>query len=159
MERTKIDEKRESNELNLKEMAAHCFDTLLARLSGKGKPPKYPDHIHDPFHPVFVTWTIGEEDELRGCIGTFTEHRASAILGKYALYSALRDDRFDPIELSEVPELSVGVSLLVNFTKIEDPLAWEVGKHGISIEFTSANSKRTYSSTFLPEVAAEESWD
>ena len=145
--------------MNLKEMAAHCFDTLLAKLRGKSEHPKYPDHIYDPLYPVFVTWTIGEEDELRGCIGTFSEQRASVILGKYALESALRDDRFDPIEPCEVPELSVAVSLLVNFTEIEDPLAWQVGKHGISIEFTALNSKRSYSSTFLPEVAAEESWD
>jgi hypothetical protein len=59
MEVVKIDKKGPETELNLKEMAAHCFDTLLAKLSGKGGPQKYPDHIHDPYHPVFVTWTIG----------------------------------------------------------------------------------------------------
>jgi AMMECR1 domain-containing protein len=52
-----------------------------------------------------------------------------------------------------LPELSVGVSLLVNFTKISDPLAWEVGKHGIEIDFNADGEM--YSGTFLPEVASE----
>lgn len=56
-------------------------------------------------------------------------------MGKYSLISALQDDRFDPISRSELPELQVGVSLLVNFTEIKNPLEWEVGKHGIEIEF------------------------
>ena len=78
-----------------------------------------------------MTWTKGKEDELRGCIGTFAPQKLSKILSRYALISALQDTRFDPISKSELPELSVGVSLLVNFTKISDPLGWEVGKHGI----------------------------
>ena len=78
-----------------------------------------------------MTWTKGKEDELRGCIGTFAPQKLSKILSRYALISALQDSRFDPISKSELHELSVGVSLLVNFTKISDPLAWEVGKHGI----------------------------
>lgn len=53
--------------------------------------------------------------------------------------------------------LNVGLSLLVNFRDIDDPLAWQVGRHGVEIEFTVRG--RRYSSTFLPEVAAEEGWD
>ena len=143
----------------MREMAAHCFDTLLTKLTAGGELPKYPSHLSDPKHPLFVTWTKGFEDDLRGCIGTFAEHQTSRILGKYALHSALRDDRFDPIDISEVPHLTVGVSLLVNFTEIQDPLSWEVGKHGVSIEFDSPFGKKSYSSTFLPEVPAEEGWD
>jgi uncharacterized protein (TIGR00296 family) len=123
----------------LKDLAAHCFDTLLAQLNSKtgSALPKYPSHLEDPEYPIFVTWTKGKEDDLRGCIGTFAPQRLSTILGKYALISALQDDRFDPVELHEVKHLNVGVSLLVNFTPILDPLAWEVGKHGIEIEFTA----------------------
>ena len=55
--------------------------------------------------------------------------------------------------MEEVPNLQVGVSLLVNFTEIKDPLKWEVGKHGIEIDFTV--NGREYGSTFLPEVAGE----
>lgn len=75
------------------------------------------------------------------------------------MISALQDDRFDPVSIGEVKHLNVGVSLLVNFTPIDDPFKWEVGKHGIEIEFTAPNGSREYSGTFLPEVASEEGWD
>jgi len=41
----------------------------------------------------------------------------------------------------------------VNFKKIEDPLDWEVGTHGIEVDWG-----RGKSSTFLPEVAEEQGW-
>jgi len=67
----------------------------------------------DPKVPIFVTWKI--KDELRGCIGTFAPAQLSTILSKYALISALEDDRFDPVSLDEVKTLNVGVSFLVKF--------------------------------------------
>jgi AMMECR1 domain-containing protein len=63
-------------------------------LNGKSLPP-YPSTLPDPHLPIFVTWKIKED--LRGCIGTFSPSQLSTILGKYALISALEDDRFDPI--------------------------------------------------------------
>lgn len=69
----------------------------------------------------------------------------------------MEDDRFAPISLSEVHQLAVGLSLLTNFTDIDDPFDWEVGKHGIEIEITFKG--KHYSATFLPEVAEEEGWD
>ena len=146
-------------------LAAHCFETLLHQLEALAqgqikKPlPSYPAGQPDPEYPIFVTWTKGKNDDLRGCIGTFTGQKLSKILGKYALISALNDDRFDPVQIHEVKHLSVGVSLLVNFTPIDDPFKWEVGKHGIEIEFTAPHSTRVYSSTFLPEVAEEQGWN
>ena len=53
--------------------------------------------------------------------------------------------------------MTVGLSLLCKFTDISDPLAWEVGKHGIEIDFEV--NGRDYGSTFLPEVAEEQGWD
>ena len=83
----------------------------------------------------------------------------SKVLGKYSLISALEDDRFSPIDLRELKYLTVGISLLVHFTPIHDPLDWEVGKHGIEIEFKAPHGSREYNGTFLPEVASEENWD
>ncbi len=56
-------------------------------------------------------------------------------LPKYALIAALNDTRFSPISLKELPELQVGVSLLVNFEPTSHPLDWEIGTHGIEIDF------------------------
>lgn len=78
------------------------------------------------------------------------------LLKKYTLTSALKDSRFDPISLKEVPNLKCSVSLLVNFENISDAYDWEIGKHGIEIFFEDHGEE--YSATFLPEVAAEENW-
>lgn len=131
--------------------------------------PTYPKGISDPKRALFVTWNIEaskddqqeklneEEEELRGCIGTFEPKLLSKILGEHAIISALEDDRFDPVTLEEVAKLSVTLSLLENFEEISDPLNWEVGKHGVEIEFEFDDEE--FSSTFLPEIAKEEGWD
>jgi AMMECR1 domain-containing protein len=51
-------------------ITALCFDTLVAKFLGSCQ-PEYP--LDDLFaeYPIFVTWTIGADEELRGCIGTF----------------------------------------------------------------------------------------
>lgn len=94
---------------------------------------------------------------MRGCIGTFASELLSFNLAKYAEIAAFEDRRFSPIKLSEVTQLEVNVSLLSNFEEITDPLDWEVGTHGIEIEFK--NSGRTYRGTYLPNVASEQGWD
>ena len=85
-------------------------------------------------YPLFVTWL--KNGKLRGCIGTFSvEQPFGTTLQKYGLIAAVKDTRFPPIEKSELPSLRVEISLLHSFEKIEDPLNWEVGQHGIEIEF------------------------
>lgn len=68
-------------------------------------------------------------------MGTFLPNQLDQDLPKYALVAALNDERFSPISIDEVPELHVSVSLLVNFETTKHPLDWEIGKHGIKIEF------------------------
>jgi uncharacterized protein (TIGR00296 family) len=97
------------------------------------------------------------EEDLRGCIGTFQAELLDKLVGKYALISALEDDRFEPISLKEVQLLNCAVSLLTNFEPAQNALDWEVGKHGIEINFKYKNKE--YGSTFLPEVAPEQGWD
>ena len=60
-----------------------------------------------------MTWK--KHGELRGCIGTFSAEKLSKLVPQYALTAALKDPRFDMMKLEEVPDLTVHVSLLVNF--------------------------------------------
>lgn len=59
-----------------------------------------------------MTWKIGRDLRLRGCIGTFSELNLHSGLKEYALTSALKDTRFDPISREELPKLTVSVSIL-----------------------------------------------
>ncbi|GMM37593.1 hypothetical protein DASC09_049180 [Saccharomycopsis crataegensis] len=110
-------------------------------------------------HPLFVTWNIivGSEKELRGCIGTFSPMEIQSGIKEFALTAAFQDNRFDPIELEELEELSCDITLLKDFEKVEDIWDWDLGTHGIRISFTYHNRLR--SATFLPDVAVEQNWD
>ncbi|XP_023698622.1 nuclear protein AMMECR1-like isoform X2 [Paramormyrops kingsleyae] len=138
------------------EMCCFCFDVLYCHLYGY-QPPRTPRFTNDPY-PLFVTWKTGRDKRLRGCIGTFSAMNLHSGLREYTLTSALKDSRFPPMTRDELPRLFCSVSLLTNFEDVGDYLDWEVGVHGIRIEFISEKgSKRT--ATYLPEVAKEQGWD
>ncbi|KAJ4868794.1 Uncharacterized protein Rs2_49659 [Raphanus sativus] len=143
-----------------REMAVYCFDTLVSHYNKEDTPPPA---FEDSIHPCFVTWkkaVNGGEPRfrLRGCVGTLEAHRLSSSFKEYALNGALRDHRFPPIQPGELPSLQCTVSIVTDYETPEDYLDWEVGKHGIVIEFSDpvANVKR--SATYLPEVPVNEGW-
>ncbi|XP_072482527.1 nuclear protein AMMECR1 [Notamacropus eugenii] len=138
------------------EMCCFCFDVLYCHLNGYQQ-PRAPRFTNEPY-PLFVTWKIGRDKRLRGCIGTFSAMNLHSGLREYTLTSALKDSRFPPMTREELPRLTCSVSLLTNFEDVCDYLDWEVGVHGIRIEFINEKgSKRT--ATYLPEVAKEQGWD
>lgn len=117
--------------------------------------------------PIFVTWdkecnnnhsnkNRNTPYQLRGCIGTLGPRLLVDAVGEYALISALKDRRFQPVTLSEIPSLRVSVSLLVQYEPCRDAHDWTVGVHGIMIKFEVGKS--SYSATYLPEVAKEQQW-
>ncbi|KAK2566675.1 AMMECR1-like protein, partial [Acropora cervicornis] len=119
-----------------KEMAFYCFDILASHLYRLQEPP-WPNFPNDEF-PLFVTWKIGHDRRLRGCIGTFTAMRLHKGLKEYTLSSALRDSRFSPVTKEELALLYCSI-----------------GVHGIRIEFyNEKGAHRT--ATYLPEVAKEQ---
>ncbi|XP_043823509.1 AMMECR1-like protein [Dromiciops gliroides] len=138
------------------EMCCYCFDVLYCHFYGFPQ-PRLPRFTNDPY-PLFVTWTTGRDKQLRGCIGTFSAMNLHSGLREYTLISALKDSRFPPLTQEELPKLFCSVSLLTNFEDASDYLDWEVGIHGILIEFINEKGvKKT--ATYLPEVAKENYWD
>ncbi|KQJ97908.1 uncharacterized protein At2g38710 [Brachypodium distachyon] len=140
------------------EMAVYCFDTLVAYYDGAQPPPPA---FEEGVHPLFVTWkkaTNGSEPRLRGCIGTLEPRQIVSGFKDYALVSALRDRRFPPIQSKELPHLECTVSILTEYEPALNHLDWEVGKHGLIIEFTDPDYNVRRSATYLPEVAAHEGW-
>ena len=92
--------------------------------------------------------------ELRGCIGTLSSIDLSSGLTKFAISSALKDRRFRPLTKEELPQIELSVSLLVQYEAAAHCQDWEVGVHGIIIEFVDQGAD--YSATYLPEVAGEQ---
>jgi uncharacterized protein (TIGR00296 family) len=171
-------------------MCFHCFDVLVEELQTASSTFTSKKRIHQKKNnwatttpafasdlldvsvecPLFVTWEKQKnkhksEDHwnLRGCIGTLSPRLIVTSVGEYALISALRDRRFNPVQLSELPSLRVSVSLLVQYEVCENVHDWTVGVHGILIKFedndNGSSSGQHFSATYLPEVPKEQGWD
>lgn len=161
-------------------MCRHCFDVVIHQLHhGRSSQQQHhdakPEFIHDLQDPtiacpLFVTWDKRKVDslrtpnnnsrqfELRGCIGSLAPKPLVPAIREYALLSAFGDRRFPPIENHELQHLRVAVSLLVQYEPCQSVLDWLVGTHGIVLRWESKEG-RQYSSTYLPEVAAEQKWN
>jgi uncharacterized protein (TIGR00296 family) len=139
------------------EMVYFCFDILHSHLH-KAPIHKVQPRFPDKEHPLFVTWSTGRDKRLRGCIGTFSPLNLHDGLKEYAITSAIHDSRFSPIGIDEIPKLNCSVSLLTNFQSGRCWNDWEIGVHGIRIEFVNEKGQKR-SATYLPEVADEQGWD
>ncbi|KAK4046283.1 hypothetical protein OIV83_006206 [Microbotryomycetes sp. JL201] len=115
------------------EHAYYCFDVLAAKLNKTSVPVAQFDP--SPEYPLFVTWNIASRSSgskrLRGCIGNFEAMPIGDGLREYAI---IRDHRFDPITLKELPRLECGISLLTDFELCNSHLDWDLETHGIYIQ-------------------------
>lgn len=114
---------------------------------------------HQTKHPgllrragAFVTLHRG--DDLRGCIGMLTsEDELCRTVQRCALSAALEDSRFAPVSATEIPELSIEISVLSAFEYVTDISRIEVGRHGLIISLGGARG------LLLPQVASRYGWD
>jgi len=130
---------------------------LLARLSimdaldqrvGDSDWPEFPGQMRGG---VFVSLYVNQE--LRGCMGTFADHRLLAQnIREMAPLAATQDHRFASITSPELKELSIELSVLTPRRRILDIAELEVGRHGIFVEKDGARG------TLLPQVATKQSW-
>ena len=98
--------------------------------------------------------TIKQDGALRGCIGSFQSERPlfQEVSGMAAA-AASKDPRFHPLEVAELDNFSLEISILSPLHKIEEIEEIEVGTHGIYLE-------RNFSrGVLLPQVASEQNWD
>ena len=112
----------------------------------------------EPFSPelkrkngAFVTLrTCGK---LRGCIGRMvSDIPLHKLVSEMAVSAATEDSRFKQIQSSELDDLEIDISVLSPLQKVEDPLDFELGIHGIYIKRDSAIG------CFLPQVAVDTGW-
>ncbi|GKT28169.1 AMMECR1 like protein, partial [Aduncisulcus paluster] len=142
-----------------KSMCIYAFDSLRKEIDSSFKQdPREPTEIPTSLEsPLFVTWKKrdhGSEYDLRGCIGNLSGLPLRAGIGEYAVIAGTRDHRFMPISASELKQLRVTVSVLIDYEDGKDCYDWTVGTHGIIIKLINGQS-----AVFLPEVASEQGWD
>jgi len=97
--------------------------------------------------------TLKKSGQLRGCIGHIPGDKALAkTVGAMALQAAFGDSRFSPVELSEVKDLEIEISVLTPMKPVDSVREIVVGRDGVLME------KSGTSAVFLPQVALENKW-
>jgi len=147
-------------EVSTVDMCTYFFDSLICHFEQTKVPP--PLFKNDKY-PLFVTWhkyssNNSKEPSLRGCKGTFDAKEIHSGLQDFALISGLKDRRFSPITYNEISRLECSVSLLYAFEECKHVSDWEIGKHGIIIDFDESDGANR-NATYLPEVAPEQGWN
>jgi AmmeMemoRadiSam system protein A len=101
---------------------------------------------------AFVTLHVG--GELRGCIGMLDRRRSLwRVVGEMAGAAATRDPRFAPIDVTDLREMTVEISVLSPDTIIHRPEEIEIGRHGLDVRRAGARG------LLLPQVAVEHGLD
>jgi AmmeMemoRadiSam system protein A len=101
---------------------------------------------------VFVT--IHCRGDLRGCIGRLeADMLLPRSVARCAVAACSEDPRFPAVDSSELPYLTLEISVLGPMERAGGPADIEVGRHGLMIE------KGWHSGLLLPQVAVEWRWD
>ena len=99
----------------------------------------------------FVTLWI--ENQLRGCIGTFSAQKTVAEnVEEMARAAAFHDPRFSPLSEEELDQVKIEISILGPLEKIDSDKQLEIGRHGIFLKHGKKGG------TFLPDVAVSQHW-
>ena len=101
---------------------------------------------------VFVTLYKG--GQLRGCVGHIVSNKPLyETVAEAAIAAATRDPRFRQVNLSEMQELEIEISVLTPLQSLERIEDLEIGLHGLYIKHGE------HSGLLLPQVATAHNWN
>ncbi|MCX7831879.1 MAG: AmmeMemoRadiSam system protein A, partial [Actinobacteria bacterium] len=110
------------------------------------------ENLYKPYG-AFVTLTT-LDGKLRGCIGHIAaDNPVFKVVQEMAVAAATQDPRFLPVNLDELKDIIIEISVLSPLTKISNISEIEIGKHGLLVK------KGFASGLLLPQVAVEWSFD
>lgn len=98
--------------------------------------------------------TIKINGQLRGCIGNF--HGREPLfkdVADMAIAAATKDPRFPPMDVVELENFDLEITVLSPLEKTDDVSTIEIGRHGIYIE------RGFHRGVLLPQVATEHGWN
>jgi AmmeMemoRadiSam system protein A len=139
----------EADQHTLLRMAREALESHL----NFADPPDVPQPDETLRQPCGAFVTLRKGKNLRGCIGVIAADKPLYMtVRECAVWAALHDPRFSPVTKSELPGLTLEISVL---SPLEDiaPEDVEVGRHGLVI------SEGGHRGLLLPQVAVEWKWD
>ena len=97
--------------------------------------------------------TLKKSGELRGCIGYTSSLKPLYLTVRdTATFAALRDPRFQPVSVAELPQLEYEISVLSPLRRVLDVRQIKVGQHGLLMK------NDTHEGLLLPQVPVEQKW-
>jgi AmmeMemoRadiSam system protein A len=127
-------------------------EAIEARLSRR--PARFPAPTPVLSTPCGAFVTLRSRGELRGCIGHIgASEPLVETVKEVAVSSALEDPRFQPMRPDRWAGVSIEISVLSPFERIQEVGRIQVGIHGILIR------QGPRSGLLLPQVAPEQGWD
>ena len=118
---------------------------------------RHVEGVSDPYlqicdYGAFVS--LHRRQTLRGCIGNCAPHaRLYEVVIEMTEAAASRDSRMAPISKDELYDIRIDITVLSPLVRVQDPLALQVGKHGLHI---AQGARR---GVLLPQVATQHEWD
>jgi AmmeMemoRadiSam system protein A len=98
--------------------------------------------------------SLHNQQTLRGCVGNCAPRaRLYEVVIEMTEAAASRDSRMAPVSADELDDIRIDITVLSPLERVENPLALQVGKHGLHV---SQGVKR---GVLLPQVAAQQEWD
>lgn len=98
--------------------------------------------------------TLKRKGQLRGCIGRLQSPAPLVeTIDEIARAAATQDPRFDPVQSRDLADLTISISVLDPFTRLQSQAEIRIGTHGLYIK------RGGHSGVLLPQVAAEREWD
>ena len=129
-------------------LARSAFDASVRR----HKAPDVPREITIVAFGVFVT--VHHRRSLRGCLGAL-DCRDCIVesVARLAAAVAHEDYRFRPVQIDELLDTALDLSVLTPPERVSDHSTIEIGRHGLIVE------QGRHRGLLLPQVAREHRWD
>ena len=97
--------------------------------------------------------TLYHRGRLRGCVGyVLPLTPLYRVVAECAVSAAAEDTRFRPLELTDLPDTEIELSILSGLDEVKSPSEIEIGMHGLLISHESRRG------LLLPKVAVEHGW-
>lgn len=130
--------------------ARHAVKTYLE--TGRVKIMSNPDQTLKEARGAFVTLYQGAE--LRGCIGLLESGQPLyETICRMAVEAAVKDPRFPPVSLSELPGLRFEISIITRPVRVSGPEEIVMKRDGVIVRRGNCQG------VFLPQVAEETGWE
>jgi MEMO1 family protein len=112
--------------------------------------PEVPVHSSKLKECMGAFVSLHKGSDLRGCIGMIEGcGPLFQTVKEMAIQAAFADPRFCPLNINELDELDLEISVLTPLIRITNPSQIEIGKHGLLIR------TKSHSGLLLPQVATQ----